>query len=161
MNKNLWWKWFVILVVMLVTFACGSSNEGEKIEKSSDTPTQTSPQKPTTYNVGDSVKMKDQIITLNSAHVENGVLSLNFTVENIGNEELIVSSVLNFSARLDDGTILGRDLFNCGTPMDGKVLAGDKLRGDICYPGIDSSPIKVYYEANLLGSGAVVWEINN
>ena len=124
-------------------------------------PTQAPPPKPTTYNVGDLVKTNDHVITLNSTRVENGVLFLNFTVENIGNEEINISSLLNFSARLDDGTSLEQEIFDCGTSLDGKVLVGDKLRGDICYAGANSFPIKVYYEADWLGSGAVVWQINN
>jgi len=34
----------------------------------------------------------------------------------------------------------------------------DKLRGDICWAGTDlDDGIKIYYEAELFGEGAVVW----
>ena len=42
---------------------------------------------------------------------------------------------------------------------DGKVLPADKLKGDICYTLTGKPPYKLYYQASLIGSGAVVWVI--
>jgi hypothetical protein len=54
---------------------------------------------------------------------------------------------------------LEQAIFNCNPGLDGKVLPGDLLRGNICWTGATSDMIKIYYEASLFGEGAVVWEI--
>ena len=38
-------------------------------------------------------------------------------------------------------------------------MAGDKLKGYVCWR--DAAPgVKIYYKADLFGSGAVVWEVD-
>jgi hypothetical protein len=42
-------------------------------------------------------------------------------------------------------------------PVNGKVLTGDNLRDSICWKGATSTKrLKVYYEANLFSTQAVV-----
>ncbi len=82
----------------------------------------------------------------------------NLTLENQGSSDLTVSSMLSFYARKRDGLSLEQDIFDCETSFDGTVIPSDKLRGDICWS--DANPddgIKIYYEAELFGSGAVAW----
>ncbi len=68
--------------------------------------------------------------------------------------------MLSFEAKGSDGTKLEQDMFNCGSSsFNGKILQGDKLRGDICWTEVATDTVKIYYTANVFGSGATVWEV--
>lgn len=112
-----------------------------------------------THKVGETVALDEQSITLNSASVNSNILKANFTVENTGTKEIAVSSMLLFTAKSSDGVKLDQEYFDCGTSMDGKVLPGDKLKGDICWKVANATDIKVYYEGQLFGSTTVVWSV--
>jgi len=61
-----------------------------------------------------------------------------------------------------DGTSLEQEFFDCGSSMDGTIIPGDKLTGDICW--IITNPedgIKIFYEPNLFDEGAVVWIVDS
>jgi hypothetical protein len=112
------------------------------------------------HEVGDVVQVNNHTIVLNEATFEGDILKANFTVENQGDSDITVSSMMSFSARKRDGSQLEQDLFNCGSSLDGDVLPGDKLKGDICWSGASSDAgIRIYYVAELLDQGAVVWAV--
>ena len=68
--------------------------------------------------------------------------------------------MLSFYARVRDGSSLQQEYFDCGTSLDGSVIPGDKLKGDICWSGASlDDGIKIYYESDPFGEGAVVWII--
>jgi len=147
-----------IVVLVLAALACGGDNTGEKVDEREAAPTATPGVE--TYGVGDVIQLKDHTIVLNEATIQGGALQANFTIENIGTDDLAVSSMLSFEAKLDDGTKLDQAIFDCpSSGLDGSVLSGDKLKGWICWSGASSSPVKIYYRASLLGSGAIVWEV--
>jgi hypothetical protein len=174
-------KFYIILAVstlFLATIACGTtSNTGEKVgevnqatvpaesPKSTDVPisaevaSSPTPSK-TVFTVGDVITLEDQNIVLNSIAFTNGVLKANFTIDNPGSSDVNVSSMMSFSAKSDDGTVLEQDIFDCGTSMDGRVLPGDKLRGDICYKLPAAGLFKLYYTSDLLSSNPVVWSFD-
>lgn len=150
----------VLVVLVLVTLACGSSTSGEKVGDSTSAPGATSaPVKMETFKVGDVVKVNDYTITLNSAKITGSKLMANFSIDNSsGAKEQVFSSVMSFSAKDTDGAKLDFALCDSGQ-LDGKVLAGDKLKGSVCWDGAKSgNKYKIYYDATLIGSGAIVWE---
>ena len=169
-HKNLFFIFPAVIVLLLASLACGSSNEGTVItpapqdlsesEVSSDV-TQPEEEKPAyeIYEVGDLIEVKEHTIRLNSIEYQGSVLVANFTLENHGSSDLNVSSILSFSAKKADGTSLEQEFFDCGnSALDGSVLPGDKVKGDICWSGANpDSEIKIYYESNLFSQGAVVW----
>jgi len=111
-----------------------------------------------TFKVGDVVQVNEHTVVLNEATFEGEVLKANFTIENQGDSDVSVSSMMSFSARKRDGSQLEQEIFNCGSSLDGDVLPGDKLRGDVCWSGASpDDEIKIYYEADLFGQGSVVW----
>jgi hypothetical protein len=114
---------------------------------------------PTTYKVGDVIQLTDHKITLNSVTAASGILNANFTVENTGSKDLTVSSLMEFSAKGDDGTKLELTIFDCKTPLDGTVIAGDISRGNICWKGLTTSGARIYYTPNFLGSVNIVWVV--
>jgi Domain of unknown function (DUF4352) len=182
-------KWVPILiaaaVLLVASLACGTSNTGEKVGStpaasqpaatqaaSGPAATQVATQAPAptqapvqvqTYKVGDMVKVQDHTIVLNSAKVDGGALVANFTIDNPGSTELNVSSVMSFDAKDSEGTKLDQDIMNCPSgSLDGKVLAGDKLKGNICWKVAGGTKgIRIYYTASLLGTGAVVWAVDS
>lgn len=111
-----------------------------------------------TFSAGELIQLSGQTIILNSVEITNGVLKANFTIENQGTEDVNVSSLLSFYARVRDGSELEVEIFSCGTSFDGSVIPGDKLTGDICWSGASiEDGIRIYYEADFIGEGAVVW----
>lgn len=150
-------------LAVLVGAACASSNTGQKVgeRSSSDGQAATAAPKLTIYRVADVIQVQDHTIVLNSASMQGGLLTANFTIENTGNKELAISSLLSFSAKDSEGNKLEQALLDCPSgSLDGKVLPGDKLRGNICWKAPASGKVRIYYEAKLFGSGAVVWEVN-
>lgn len=158
-----------IAVLLIASLACSSSNEGTVItpvvqENEQVTVPETESEKESqpafeVFDVGDLIEVKEHTIRLNSVEYQGSLLVANFTLENQGSSDLNVSSILSFSAKREDGTLLDQEYFDCGTSgLDGSVLPSDKLRGDVCWA--DAKPedgIKIYYEANLLSTGAIVW----
>ena len=146
------------LAMVLVTLACGTSNTGEKVGENSS-PT-SAPAKVEVYKAGDVINVDDYTITLDSAQVQGSKLLTSFTVDNTsGAKEQVISSIMSFSAKDTDGNKL--DFSFCdASQLDGTVLAGDKLKGNLCWDGVRAdSTVKIYYEASLFGSGAIVWEV--
>jgi len=147
---------FGIAVLVALTLACGgSSNTGTKVDEVDiETP---APVKLVTYGIGDVIEVSGHTIVLNSAEITAGRLVANFLIENKGSEEMAVSSLMSFEAKDDEGTKLTED-WSCSPSLGGTVLGGDKMKGNICWENA-SLPLKIYYEADLFGSGAVVWRI--
>jgi hypothetical protein len=112
------------------------------------------------FQTGDVVEIQNHTIVLNAAEFQGNILKANFTIENQGSSDVNVSSMLSFYAKKRDGSKLEQEYFDCGTSFDGSVIPGDKLTGDICWSGANPDDgIKIYYEAELFSSGAVVWVI--
>jgi hypothetical protein len=111
-----------------------------------------------TFKVGDIVDVRNHKITLNSLTLDGMVLKVNFTIENNGTDDVNVSSLVSFAARNPDGTVLSQSLLDCGTSLDGTIIPGDKLKGDICWDGATSGA-RVYYDASIFSSGMVIWDL--
>jgi hypothetical protein len=157
-NKTLAFPLLAITVIILVTLACGSSSTGVKVGTTS--PSTSAPVQVTTYKIGDVIQVGDQTIVLNSAEFQGDTLHANFTIENKGSSDLNVSSLISFTAKDSEGSKLDQEIMDCSPGLDGKVLPGDKLKGNICWSGATTATVKIYYEAALFSSGAVVWEVN-
>jgi hypothetical protein len=113
-----------------------------------------------THQIGEVVVIKELTITLNSATIKGNYLRANFTLVNNSPKEEPVSSVMEFSAKADDGTKLDIEIFDCGTnTLGGTVLPGDKLRGDICWKNATPSPIKIYFTPTFFDSESVIWQV--
>jgi hypothetical protein len=114
---------------------------------------------PNTYAAGDIVKINDSSIVLNTAEIKNNLLKANFTITNGGSENVNISSLISFDAKAPDGTVLEQEYFDCGTALDGTIIPGDKLKGDICWKTKGSTPINVYFIDDFWSSGATVWSV--
>ena len=153
-----------IAVFVLFTLACICSSQAPSPQKVGDSTTVA----PTTqanqvYSVGEVIQVGTSTVVLNSATIDaSNVLHANFTIENQGSEGLNVSSMLLFEAKGSDGTKLEQELIDCESGgLDGTVLPADKLKGNICWHGVTTDSVKIYYQANLFSSSqsTVVWEV--
>ena len=159
--KNFYRIALAIAVILLASLACESSNEGavitpddQEVEQAEAEPGETEQEgepKPAfdVFEVGDLIEVKEHTVRLNSVEYQGTVLVANFTFENHGSSDLNISSMLSFSAKKSDGTLLDQEIFDCGTSgLDGSVLPSDKLRGDICWSGASQEDeIKIYYNS--------------
>lgn len=110
------------------------------------------------FAISDVVEINNQTISLVEVTIVNGRLTATFLIENTGTSELNISSLLSFDAKDSNGASLEMDIFDCSPGLDGTIVAGDKLRGSICWVSA-AFPITIYYDASLFGSGTVVWEL--
>jgi hypothetical protein len=160
MNKNQKGIAIAILMLVLAILACGGETTGTAVSTNTPPPEAQEPVTPDRYGVGDVIQVENHTISLNSVEWVGNMLKVNFTIENKGSDEITISSFLLFSARNFEGEKLDQEIFDCSPGLDGSVLAGDRLRGNICYKGADATPIRIYYEATLFGRGAIVWEVD-
>jgi len=165
--------WIVGSIVVLVMIFCIAfillipksetphvvTGPGTKVGEATGIPQTPTPIKVKTFQAGDIVAVGDHTIVLNSTLVNGNRIQANFTIENKGKEDISFSTTLRFSAKDAEGTKLSQDIFDCGTGLDSTILPGDKLKGDLCYDGAVNYPVRIYYTAELFGTGAVVWEI--
>ena len=181
-KKNIAVPIFLLIVLFIVSLACGGSNEGTLITPPAQEEQQTEVEEPEqveaeepgppeeveqeqaspafeVFEVGDLIEIDKHTVRLNSIAYQGNVVVANFTFENHDDSDLNVSSLMSFSAKREDGTLLDQEYFDCGSSaLDGSVLPGDKLRGDICWSAASPDDgIKIYYESSLFGQGAVVW----
>lgn len=116
--------------------------------------------KPSSFQVGDIIETSSLRVVLTSAAYADGMIKANFSLENTGAEVAAVSSVMSFSAKDSEGTLLDQEIFDCGASLDGKILPGDLLRGDVCYKMASPGPFNLYFEAELFSSETVVWKLD-
>ena len=111
-------------------------------------PTETQPAADATEapgKIGDTSFSNGLEFTLNSGTIKDGVVHVNFTIINKDPKAIDISTLIEFSAKAEDGTKLKQQLLNCGPQVDGKLLPGDKVRGDICWSGLTSPTVMIYY----------------
>lgn len=147
-----------VCVLVLSALACGASQGGTVVGTVTVASTPTAPTVHI-YKLGEVIEVKGHTITLTDAQVSGGVLSATFSVENKGAEDLVLSSLLSFTAKDEEGAKLEQEIFECKPMLDGTVLPGDRSKGKVCWKAVGPGPFRIYYQAELFGSGAVVWEV--
>lgn len=158
----------VALVALISIFAavlvgCGPSNVGERVEEGEGTTTTAAAAgdeeaAASENKVGDTVEVADpkHTITLEDVNWTGGVVSATVVIDNTGDSELNVSSLVGFEAKDDAGNKGDYEMSSDG--LDGSVLAGDKLRGKLSYKfSAEPASAKLYYKPNLFGGGAIVF----
>jgi hypothetical protein len=157
MTRRTYLPILAVTILALAVLACGESTTGTLVATTK--PGEPTPTVGTTiYKIGDVVQVKDHTITLNSADVKGGNLVANFTIENKSDKDLNISSMIGFNAKNADGEKL--DYAMCdSSPIDGKILPADKTKGNVCWKAATKAGVKIYYEATMFSSGAIVWEL--
>ena len=135
-----------------------SQNPEQPVEQE---PVKQEQQTQSVYRLGDVVTLSGRIVTMNEVSTAGGKLKATFTIENTSNENTTASSIMEWTAKNNDGEKLSQDIFDCGSSsLDGTIVAHDKLKGSICYDIIGSPPYKLYYSPDIFSSTAHVWQVD-
>ena len=131
--------------------------ETSAAENSSSAPMNTS----NVYHIGDTVQTAEGSITFNSGQVIGNQLNIDLTISNTTSEDITISSIMQFTAKNNDGSKLEQDYFNCTiSAIDGTIVPGDKTKGGICYTGLTGGPYRIYYQQGFWNATTYIFEIN-
>lgn len=166
----------VVLAAAAMFLACGgsdSANTGTQVNNSAGS--SGNGQTSTTakhFKAGDQVKVGDTyIVTVNSVKTSKGddilqpkagnvYLIVDVTVKNVSSKEQDLSSLLQFTLKDATGQKYDETIVTNATPPDGKIEAGDQLRGQLAYevPEAQKS-FTLAFEADIISGGQTIWDL--
>ncbi|HEU5348582.1 MAG TPA: DUF4352 domain-containing protein [Ktedonobacterales bacterium] len=161
-------------VLALVIMACGSSstNAGTSVGSSSANSSSSSSNSKH-FKVGDQVKVGDTyVVTVNSFKTNPGdeiskpksgnvFVVVDLTIKNVSSEEQSVSSLLQFTLKDSTGQKYNETILSSATPPDGKLAAGDIIKGQIAYEvSASQHDFTFAFEADMLSSGQTIWDLH-
>jgi hypothetical protein len=124
------------------------------------------------FKVGDQVKVGNTyIVTVNSVKTSQGdeviqpksgntFMIIDVTLKNVSNKEQDVSSLLMFTLKDSTGQQYDETVVDGATSPDGKLEAGDVLRGQIAYEVPKSQHTFTFgFEADITSSGQTIWDL--
>lgn len=143
-----WWFWLIVVVVAIGVIGAATGNKKPTTEtgnggNNSSSTSSVAPEKKGTFGVGETAEFKTVKITADKMEESTGAqyfeapegkifVGVHFTVENISDEDMTVSSLLLFDTYLGDVkldiSLQALMSFEEGT-LDGTVAAGKKLSG--------------------------------
>ena len=159
-------------LVMLVIIACGTASDNTgSLNTSGSSSTSASASKH--FHVGDQVKVGSTYqVTVNSVKTNGGdsitspaagntFLIVDVSLKNISSQEQTVSSLLQFSLKDSTGQTYTETIVDGFTSPDGKLEAGDVLRGQLAYEVPASMhSFELAFEADVISSGQTLWDLS-
>ncbi len=160
-------------VLALVIMACGgsSANAGTSVGTSGNNSSSSNSSKH--FKVGDQVKVGDTFIaTVNSFKTNPGddifkpksgnkFVVVDVTLKNVGSTEQNISSLLQFTLKDATGQKYDETIISNVTPPDGKLAAGDIIKGQIAYEVAASQhDFTLAFEADIISSGQTLWDLH-
>ena len=160
-------------VLALVIMACGgsSANAGTSVGTSGNNSSNSNSSKH--FKVGDQVKVGDTfIVTVNSFKTNPGddifkpksgnqFVVVDVTLKNVGSKEQDISSLFQFTLKDATGQKYTETIISNVTPPDGKLAAGDLLKGQIAYEVAASQHDFTFaFEADIISGGQTVWDLH-
>jgi hypothetical protein len=160
-------------VLALVIMACGgsSANAGTSVGTSGNNSSSSNSSKH--FKVGDQVKVGDTfIVTVNSFKTNPGddifkpksgnkFVVVDVTLKNVGSSEQNISSLLQFTLKDATGQKYDETIISNVTPPDGKLAAGDIIKGQIAYEVAASQHDFTFaFEADIISSGQTIWDLH-
>jgi hypothetical protein len=109
------------------------------------------------YGVGEAISNGDVVAALIDSQISGNKVVATFVIRNIGNDDLNLSSIISFEAKDGEGT-KGEYSLSLDGSIDGKILPGDSLRGNVAWT-FSGPPtgVKVYFKPALFGGDTIVW----
>ena len=166
----------VLLAAMLTCVFAGCSDEPVLVEKGSAT-NAAEPEKETVFGAGDTVELNDVEVTFvgitqsegstyNKPEAGNVFVLCEFNIVNNSDEELNVSTMLNFEAYYDDyscslsiGALMEK---GDKEQLDGTVAAGKKMNGVVGYEvPADWEEFEIRYTPDLFGGKEIIFTATN
>lgn len=164
----------LIAIAAAVMLACGGgtaanggsttagSTGGSEVAKSSQQ-----------FKAGDQVKVGDTyVVTVNAVKTSQGdafiqpksdntYLIMDVSLKNVSSQEQHVSSLLMFTLKDATGQKYTETFVSGATPPDGKLAAGDTLRGQLAYEVPQKQHnFTLAFEADILSSGQTIWDLS-
>lgn len=162
----------VLALTALFVLACGSASD---VTNSSSVATGTvaAPKPQAHFKVGDQVKVGTTwLITVNSAKTNTGddfsqpkqgniYVVVDVTMKNLSSQEQDVSSLGQFTFKDATGQQYNETITDIGQAPDGKVAAGDLLRGQLVYEVPTAQhQFTLAFANDILSSGQTIWDIS-
>lgn len=161
----------VVVAAAVVFLACGSgsANAGATTTGSSSN---TSSSTDKHFKVGDQVKVGDTfVVTVNSVKTSDGddfskpksgntFLVVDVSIKNVSSKEQNLSSLLQFTLKDSAGQKYSETILVGATPPDGKLAAGDIVKGQIAYEvSAAQHSFTLSFVADIISSGQTVWDL--
>ena len=162
----------ILALTALFVLACGSASDATN-SGTAATGTVAAPRSAAHFKVGDQVKIGSTwLITVNSAQTNAGdavsqpnqgntYVVVDLTMKNLSSQEQDVSSLLQFTFKDATGQKYDEALTDIGQSPDGKVAAGDLLRGQLVYEvSTAQHQFTLAFENDIISSGQTIWDIS-
>lgn len=159
----------LLAIVGLIIMACGGgANAGSTTTGGNGSSSSSAKH----FKVGDQVKVGDTfVVTINSVKTSTGnnldkpksgnvYLLVDVTIKNVSDKEQNISSLLMCGLKDSTGQKYEETIISDATAPDGKVEAGDVLRGKIPYEVPKSQHNFTFsFEADAFSSGQTLWDL--
>lgn len=169
---------FCITVLAFFTLACDGAEEATKVgtaDEATETASEGSGETAaTTYAVGDVVAIGDWQVTVNSVRrvpaddfntpdEGNIYIAVDMTVENTSAEAGAFSSLMQLTLKDAEGYSYDQEIFlDLQGIAEGEMAPGEKSRGEVGYQVPEAATgLMLNYDAELLGSGKIVWNLGD
>lgn len=156
-----WWFWVIVLVILGGIGSQLGDKEPKKTGEVSDPKSGevVDNKKPSEFKVGDIIeKEKLYKVSVNKVTYKASdssefvkategkeLVYLDLTIENLSDEEMAISSMMSFELKDSDGRKQDYKLVtDLNGQLDGKVLQGEKMSGEIVYEVEKEKPINFY-----------------
>jgi len=165
-----------VAVFAVFLLACGSASDSASNSGTTTTSsggTSSVPSGAQHFKQGDQVKVgSTYVVTVNSVKTSQGddvfqpksgntFLIVDVTVKNVSSQEQDLSSILQFTLKDSSGQKYDQTIVDGATSPDGKIAAGDQLRGQLAYevPKAQKS-FTLAFEADITSSGQTIWDLS-
>ncbi|HLR07739.1 MAG TPA: DUF4352 domain-containing protein [Bacillota bacterium] len=168
-------KFFLFVLTLIASIgllsACDEADV-EKVDNEEENTEQNDEDKEEKLSIGDTVMFDDLKITLNEVRIEEGgefdepeedqFIVANLTIENEGDDEENISSIMNIELKDDEGYSYTTTILTEGTKgqLDGAIEPGGKMKGEIPFDVPESDSYELHF-ADPFASGKAVWDIPN
>lgn len=159
-----------LCIIMAALLACGAAeaNTGTTGTSTSNTPTQQQHFKVgDTVTVGNTWKVVVNGISTSAGtdyeKPQKGTYALvNVSLTNIGNAEQNLSSLISFKFKDSSGTVYNETILTTAAPSpNGKVAAGDVIKGDLVYDvPVDAKSFTLSFAPDIASGGQTIWDLS-
>jgi hypothetical protein len=168
------WVWVVGVIVLLIIGSSGTNNKPQVVD-STGTPQESEAQaeEQTTYKVGESIKLKKSIITVNEFSFSQGGqfskptegnqwVELNLTIENTDSAQQFVTTLGQMFVRDAEGNsyqvaVTEKAMSNPNNRLDGAIIANSKRTGWVGFEvPKDVTGLQFQYNGSMWGGGTIL-----
>lgn len=187
-----WWFWLIVVIVIAAIASAGGEDKPRKEEPTTtaggqtqqtqeqtqqQTAEQPKEEAPEFFKIGEAAVTKKVKATITEMEKSEGdefnkpadgheFVLLHMTIENVSDQEIVVSSMLNFNAYVDDNAInenLAAQISKDGAKtMDGTIAAGKKLAGTLAYEVPKGwQKLEIHFKPDQFSDTTIKWLIEN